>query len=268
MFKIGAIGAGHMGMAVLDAIKEHGLTDAADILVYDLDSARRKSAKSKGYTAAGSEIEVYTNCEMLMLAVRPQDCDYLAVKLEKCVARREDKPVIINIMAGISSEYIRDIIGADTAVISVMPTLGMVTGNGAAAIAKTENVPYDAIDYITKIFAATGDAVHVNESELKEIVAVNGCMPGYVLYLLDAFARSAEEYGIEYNMAIRMAARGFIGAAEQILGGGDAKELLLRVCTPGGLTSAGVDSFVLNRMDKIIENGMSESIRRGYELGK
>ena len=264
MFKIGAIGAGHMGMAVLDAIATQ--VNPAEVLVYEIDQHRKKAVKSRSFAAAGSEYEVYCNSEILLLALRPQSCEELFNKLVKGTDKREESPVVFNIMSGISSNYIRKYLGEETPVITVIPTLGMKTGQGAAAVAFTDNVPADILSYILDIFKRTGEAVVLPESSLKEIIAVNGCMPGYVFYLIDAFARVAQ--GVDYSTASRIVARGFIGSALQVMEGGDPKELMGQVCTKGGLTAQGVDYFEKNQLDKILEEGMGESIRRGYELGK
>jgi len=267
MFKLGAIGAGHMGMTILDAAIEHDLAKASDVLVYEINPERRREVKSRGFSAAGSEVEVFANVQMLMLAVSPQACEDLLVKLTKIAARLEQKPVIINIMAGISSNYIRKHLG-DIPVITVMPTMGMKSGQGAAAIAYTEDVPNSELSYVMKIFYATGEVVTVEEPLLKEIVAVNGCMPGYVFYMLEAFAKEAEQQGIDYQTALRMAARGFIGAAQQVLEGASPKEMIAKVCTPGGLTAKGVESFEESNLAQTLADGMKASIKRGYELAR
>ena len=267
MFQLGTIGAGHMGMAILDAATEHNFAKATDILVYEVNSERRREAKNRGFVASGNEAEVFSNCRLLMLAVPPQACEDLLAKLAKSASRLEKKPVIINIMAGISSNYIRKYLG-DIPVITVMPTMGMKVGQGAAAIAYTDDVPNAELSYVMKIFYATGEVVTVDEPLLKEIVAVNGCMPGYVFYMLDAFAKEAERQGIEYQTALRMTARGFIGAATQVLEGASPKEMIAKVCTPGGLTAKGVEFFEANHLDQTLAGGMKASIKRGYELAR
>ena len=267
MFKLGTIGAGHMGMAILDAAIEHNLAKPSDILVYEINPERSREAKNRGFAAAGNEAEVFANSNLVMLAVSPQVCEDLLVKLAKTATRLEKKPVIVNIMAGISSNYIRKHLG-DVPVITLMPTMGMRVGQGAAAIAYTDDVPDVDLSYVMKIFYATGEVVIVEEPLLKEIVAVNGCMPGYVFYILDAFAKEAERQGLDYQTSLRMAARGFSGAATQVLEGASPKEMIAKVCTPGGLTAKGVENFEENHMAQLLSEGMKASIRRGYELAR
>lgn len=254
MFKVGSIGAGHMGTAILEAMP------GADIIVYD------KAGTKKGFTTAASEAEVYADCQILLLAVKPQDAEEVLTKLSEQPKSPATVPVIVSIMSGISSAFIRKFLGSDTPVITLMPTMGIKVNQSAAALAYTDNVPQDILTYIEGIFTSTGEAVVVDEPSLKEIVAVNGCMPGYVYYLIEAFARGAQ--GVDYDTAVRMVARGFIGAAMQVLEGGDAKALISEICTPGGLTARGVDYFNENRVDEILIDGMGESIKRGYELAK
>lgn len=268
MFKIGAIGAGHMGITILETIITLELAKPSDILVYELDHKRRQQVKSKGFVTAGNESEVYANAQLVMLAVPPQACDALFNKLASSAQRQDNKPVIISIMSGISSSYMRKYLGPDTAVITIMPTLGMKVGHGATAIAHTDNVPADVLTTVMNIFSATGEIMIVEEPLLKEIVAINGCMPGYAFYLIDAFARWGEFQGIDYRMAVRMAARGFAGAAALALEDVDLKELLNQVCTPGGLTAEGVAFFEEGNLPEILAEGMENTIRRGYELAK
>ncbi|MCL2398478.1 MAG: NAD(P)-binding domain-containing protein [Defluviitaleaceae bacterium] len=275
MFSIGAIGAGHMGMAILEAVVAHSSIEASDVLVYELNPERRREAKAHKFAAAGNEYEVFVNTKLLLLAVPPQACEELLIKLSRYATKQEDRehskediPVIISIMAGISSEYIRSYLGQDTPVITLMPTMGMKVGQGAAALAHTNNVPEEVLKSIMQILSATGEALVVSEPLLKEIVAIGGCMPGYAFYLIDAFAQAVQERGVDYRIAVRMAARGFMGAAIQILEGGDPNTLLSHVCTPGGLTAQGVDSFRQNQADVFIKDCIVSSIRRGYELSK
>lgn len=268
MFKIGVIGAGHMGMAILDEIIAQGQAEASEILVYELDPKRRRQAKTRGFAAAGNESEVYANAQWLLLAVPPQACDELFDKLSRCAQRQKQKPVIVSIMAGISSDYMRKHLGTDTAVISIMPTLGMKVGQAVTAISHTDNVPADILTYLMGIFAVTGEIVVVEEPLHKELIAINGCMPGYAFYILDAFARWGEFQGIDYRMAIRMVARGFAGAAALVLDEIDPRELLTQVCTPGGLTAQGIAFFEQSELPEILAEGMENSIRRGYELAK
>ena len=268
MFKIGAIGAGHMGMTILDAIISQNKAKATDILVYELDERCRRQAKSRGFAAAGNENEVYANAQLLLLAVPPQACEKLFDKLARSAQRQEQKPVVVSIMAGIGSNYIRKYLGSDTAVITVMPTICMKAGHGATTVAHTDNVPADTLSYMLEIFYATGEAIMVDEPLIKELVAVNGCMPGYALYMLDAFAREAETKGIDYRTAVRLAARGFAGAATLVLEEADPRELLSQICTPGGLTTQGITSFDQNQLPKILATGMQSSIQRGHELAR
>ena len=261
MYKIGAIGAGHMGMIILDAFAAQ---DADGFIVYDIDEIKKSELKKRGFVVAECEKSAYENCELLLMAVRPQNCGEMFSKLNDTV----NKPVIVSIMAGISSNYIREQMGGETPVVMIMPTMGMKVNQGFTAIARTDNVPDDVLSFLINVFNAYGETYIANESEMAEIEGISGCMPGYVYYIIDAFARGAQSRGLDYNLAVKMAVRGFLGAAAQVLDGGGPGELLKQVCTPGGLTAQGIKSFDENKLDKILLEGMASSIRRRYEIGQ
>jgi len=260
---LGAIGAGHMGMVILDSFVKHSNIKAADILVYEIDEKRRQTLKSQGYALAEDEACVFAESDILLLAVTPQQSKHLLEKLSACA---KTKPVIFSIMAGINSDYIRKYLGQDTAVICAMPTMAMKTGHGSTALSHTANSPAESVKFVLDMFNKTGEAIIADEAALMEIVGVGGCMPGYVYFLLDAFAEAASAKGIDYKTALRMAAFGFIGAAGQVLETENPKELISQICTPGGLTAQGIDSLKRNQVDKLIYEALCASIKRGYDL--
>jgi pyrroline-5-carboxylate reductase len=269
MFTIGAIGAGHMGMEILDAAVRADIAKPSGVLVYEKSPERARLARGRGFAAAGGESEVYLNAQYLLLAVPPQETVLTPVltKLSRCVVTH--RPVVISIMAGIGSDCLRQYLGAQTPVICVMPTIGMSVGHGAAAVAHTPNVPTQALADILRIFTSTGEAAILKEPLLREAVAANGCSPGYAFYIMEALAKAVAERGVDYNMAVRMVARGFAGAAELALTRGTALPLLLaQVCTPGGLTAKGIDTFNAKGLDGALKEGALASIIRGYELMK
>ena len=267
MHKLGAIGAGHMGMVIIDSLVCGKLASPAEVLVFEIDKRRAEQAQMRGYAIVGSETEVYTRCEYVLLAVLPQQCVSLLTDLSGCAPA--SPPVVISIVSGISSAFIRQYLGERTPVINVVPNLTLSVGAGATAISRTPNVLDEIFLNITEVFSSLGEIAIVEEPLLKEIIAANGCAPGYAFFFMDAVARTVAARGVDYSLAVRMTAKAFEGAAQMALAGEkDPSALCAQVCSPGGLTVQAIDHFNEHGLADTIASGIVKSIERGYELAK
>jgi len=267
MYKLGAIGAGHMGMVIIDCLARSGFAAPEKIMVHDTNPERTAAAAQKGYSIAGHEANVYTNCENVLIAVLPQQMQTVLLDLSEC--KVPNVPVVMSIVSGISSAYIRKFLGNETPVVCIVPSIGLSVGMGATALSRTENVGDGIFGEIKKTFDMNGETAVVDEPQLKDIIAANGCAPGYAFYFMEAVALAVADRGVDYSLAVKMTAKSFAGAAEMALASGKPlPELLAEVCSPGGLTTQAAKHFNEENVNRIIADGVNKSIRRGYELAK
>ena len=102
MNKLGFIGVGNMGHAILSGI--NGKLGNTAVFAFDANPEKLKGIASLGATAADSIREIAEKCNYILLAVKPQQLDGV---LSEIKAAGNDSAVIISICAGISAEYIR-----------------------------------------------------------------------------------------------------------------------------------------------------------------
>ena len=102
MKKLGFIGVGNMGGAILKGIE--GKLGNTAVFAYDANSEKLADLTQVGATAAGSAKEIADKCDYILLAVKPQ---HLAEVLAEIKDSVKPEPVFISICAGISAEFIR-----------------------------------------------------------------------------------------------------------------------------------------------------------------
>jgi pyrroline-5-carboxylate reductase len=252
-------------MVMLDAAVRHGAVKPEEVLLYDINPERMADAAGRGFHAAGDERDAAGNCQYLFLAVLPQNSETVLGRLSECGL--PERPVVISIVSGLGSSCIRRFLGGETQVVNIVPNLTLSVGFGATAVSRTGNVPDAVFDGIVKLLERSGQVAAVGEERLRDIIPANGCAPGYAFYMIDAVAEACAERGIDYGLAVRMAAASFAGAAKMLLDSDRTpKELLSQVCSPGGLTAKGVEYFTGRGLGEIIAGGIAESVKRGYEL--
>ena len=266
LYKLGVIGTGHMSGVMLDGAVEAGILKPGEVFVYDISPARMEETKKKGYHLARDMAEVYTRCSYLLLAVPPQSGESVLKELQQC--NNENNPFVLSIVSGMGSAFIKKYLGSGAKVVNIVPNLPISVGFGAIAVSRTPNVPDDMFCGLLDALKRFGRVVNVEEHMLKEIIPANGCGPGYAFYMIDAVASACAKQGVDYGLAVEMAAAAFAGAAKMLLAPNakSPKELISQVCTPGGLTEKGINHFESMGLFDIIAEGAAKSAKRGHEL--
>ncbi|MDP4110406.1 MAG: pyrroline-5-carboxylate reductase, partial [Bacillota bacterium] len=225
MYRLGVIGAGNMGMAILNGAISSGAVKAQETAVFDLDAEKKKNCEGKGCAVLEDEREVYKESAVLLFAVKPQNFETLLNKLSGL--KPPEGQIIVTIAAGVSTGYIRSFLKQSKKLIRVMPNTPLLIGKGASFLSKSEEVTDAEFEKIRAIFGAMGETAVIPEDKMNEVIPVNGSSPAFVYYFIDAVAKSAEKMGVDYDTALRLAAATFIGSAEMILKSGKTPEELI-----------------------------------------
>ena len=70
--KIGFIGCGNMGGAILYGALESGVLPKANAYVYDINPAMMEKAAGWGVNLADDDEDLCKKCDLILLAVKPQ----------------------------------------------------------------------------------------------------------------------------------------------------------------------------------------------------
>ena len=117
--KIGFIGTGNMGSAMIKGLVTSEYVSGSDINVFDVNVEKSRELSEKyNVKPLQNEVEVVDNSDVIVLSVKPNI--YNSV-LEKIKARIDENKIIIAIAAGISIESVENIAGKDKKVVRIMP---------------------------------------------------------------------------------------------------------------------------------------------------
>ncbi|MCH8162357.1 MAG: NAD(P)-binding domain-containing protein, partial [Chloroflexi bacterium] len=128
--RIGFIGGGYMGEALVSAFLKAGVVQPGDIVVSDVAEERRKQLSADyGVRTTADNAEAVSNADVVVLAVKPQEFSNVAAPLKGTL---DSSQTVLSIMAGVSMERIASELGHD-AIVRVMP-------NTAAFVAEAMSV--------------------------------------------------------------------------------------------------------------------------------
>lgn len=265
MKRIGFIGAGNMATAIIKGlIAQKGSADF--ISVFDISSEKLDSMREMGVTACSSADEVAQSCQIIVLAVKPQNYAEVLEGLRSCV---DESKTFVSIAAGISIDYVQTSLGCKCPVMRVMPNTPLLLKKGASALCPSDNMGEEDKQIIYDMFAGSGVCEFFTEDHMNEIISVNGSSPAYIYLFAKAMADYAQEQGIDYNSAMQLICATLEGSAAMLRESGDSPdELIAKVSSKGGTTIAALEKLREHGFTEAIKDAMDACTRRAEELGK
>lgn len=241
MYKLGFIGVGNMGGALLDACAKK--VNGSDIIIADFDEKKTAFFHEKHGCAVGTSAEIAEKAEYLFIGVKPQMAADAFADLVPVLKKREDAPVLISMMAGITTEKIRTLAGCDCPVIRIMPNVCASVGEGMI-LACSLGVPDIKLYEFVSFMEEAGQLDFIHEHLIDAGTAVQGCGPAFVCMFVEALADGAVKCGIPRAKAYEYAIQTIKGTAVLLdESGRHPGEVKDSVTSPAGSTIEGVEAL-------------------------
>lgn len=265
--KIGFIGSGNMGGAMIGGILKSGLVAKEDIYVSDIsEPSLARMKESYGVQVTTDNTEVASACDILVLAVKPYLYPVVIGEIRDVV---KDDVLIIVIAAGQSSAAVAGLFGREVKIVKTMPNTPALVGQGMAAIAPAANVSREETEEVMAIFNSFGKSEIVPEHLMDAVTAVSGSSPAYVYLFIEAMADAAVAEGMPRAQAYKFAAQSVLGSAQMVLETGKHPgELKDMVCSPGGTTIAAVAKLEETGLRSSVMQAMKACADKSREMSK
>lgn len=242
MEKIGFIGMGNMGSAIMKGLLRNGFSPE-ELCFTDIDGARReKIEKETGVRAAASNAECAGWAGYLVLAVKPQ---YYQAVLEDIRPVTVPRQVIISIAPGKSVADLERALGEGRRIVRAMPNTPALLGEGMTGVCyEAALFSPEEKEVLRRFFTSFGKMEIVEERLMDAVVCASGSSPAYVYMMIEALADGAVKCGLPREKAYQMVAQTVLGSAKMVLETGlHPGALKDMVCSPGGTTIAAVGAL-------------------------
>lgn len=265
MIKVGFIGAGNMGYAIMRGICESSSANA-ELYAYDCFAPSLERAAGLGAKTCADAAEVVKSAKYVFLAVKPQQLDEVLDAIADSVG---EQTVLVSICAGITDEYIASKTIAGAKVVLVMPNTPLLLGEGATALSRAESVTDEEFAEVCDIFGACGVYAVLPKDKMKEIIAINGSSPAFIYLYAQSFIKYAKSVGIDEEVAKTLFSQTLIGSAKMIADSGNSIDRLIEmVSSKGGTTIAGLEKLRAGGLDEAVQSCCEACTKRAYELSK
>lgn len=265
--KIGFIGAGNMGCAMIRSIAKSDIVKSDKIYVYDLDVEKISKLKDEiGINQSKSEKDVVENCDIIIIAVKP---NIVETVLEKCKNLFDSKKILVSVAVGVPIKFYKKIIGEDKKVIRTMPNTPALVGEGMTLVSPDSIISKGEVDYVMSIFDCFGKAELLDEKLMSEVTALTSSSPAYVFMFIEAMADASVLSGLPRNLSYKLAAQAILGSAKMVLETGKHPgELKDMVCSPAGTTIEAVSTLEKNKFRYAVIEAMDVCTKKAKEIGK
>ena len=238
--KIGWIGCGNMGGAILRGALESGVISKDDAIVYDIKEEMMDKAKGWGAALGESDADVCGKCDIVLLAVKPQQAKEALAQCGEAL----DGKALISIVAGVTVERLRGMISGNARILRVMPNTPAMVFEGAFALCADNDLASEEMAAAEELFRSIGVVEKVPETPIDAVCGLSGGGPAYVAMFIEAMADGGVKQGLPRATAYRLAAQTCLGTAKMILDmdihPGQLKDM---VTSPGGTTIEGCEAL-------------------------
>ena len=264
--KIGIIGAGNMGQALVRGLVEKSVYPQ-NIRVFDVDGRKLTALKKEAHVKlVKSNRQCVSLSDVVILAVKPQ---ILQEVIEEISSSLDPSCLVISIAAGVPIAKIEQFFKKPVSVIRVMPNMPALVGAGMSAFSLGKHANQKHRRIAEAILSAFGQMEQVPEKMLDLVTAVSGSGPAYFFVLAEKLIEAAYESGMKVDVAKKLVYQTAFGSGKVMLESQEDPEVLIdRVASKGGTTEAALKVFQKQGFGKVIQDAVKAAHKRSKEISK
>jgi pyrroline-5-carboxylate reductase len=264
--KIGFLGGGNMGEALIRGLVRTGLVAPGDLFASDVrDERLRELGKTYGIHTLSDNALLLARVDVAILAVKPQ---ILGLVLREVAPATAGK-LLISVAAGVSTEVIRRALPPGVRLIRTMPNTPALVLEGATAIARAEGLLAGDLEVAQAIFGAVGQVVVLDEGMMDAVTGLSGSGPAYIALVVEALADGGVKVGLDRKTAMTLAAQTVLGAARLLIETGTHPgQLKDMVTSPGGTAIAGIHTLETGGLRRTLIDAVERATHRSRDLGR
>jgi len=265
--KIGVVGAGNMGTALLRGILASKWGRKSNLLASHPKKPKAAAlVRELGIRVVGQNLEVARQVDVLILAVKPQILESVLTEIRPALRRDQ---LLISIAAGFPTHQIESILDASLPVIRAMPNVAAVVSLSATVLCLGRHAKSAHATEARKIFESIGTVVELPEYQLDAVTGLSGTGPMYIFQIIEGLSDAGVRVGLSRDVSTALTIQTVLGAARmaQVLKThpGILKDL---VTSPGGTAIAALHSLERNRLRAILMDAVEVATARSKELGQ
>ena len=264
MEKIGIIGLGNMGEAIVKTLINSGFKKEALLFAEAKKERATYVEKTYGLKCAKTLSELVQKADYIVLAIKPQDAKEVITAISPSLS---DKKIVISIMAGITTSNILSFIGKSIRIVRIMPNICVKVGEGMMGITSNRAVAKEERAKIQKMLSPLGHFVEVGEELMDAVTALGGSGPAFFLLFLEAMIDAGVKTGLPRDKSKAISLQVIKGTLK-MLEEEKIHPTVMRdmITSPGGTTIAGIAVLEERAFKGNVIEAIEKACKRAKEL--
>jgi pyrroline-5-carboxylate reductase len=264
--RVGFIGGGNIGEALVRGLTKTGLLPSDHLLIADVRKDRLEELGERYGTQTTTDNGMLVQrADVVILAVKPQILREVLDEIAPATPGR----LLVSVAAGVSTDAIRRHLPPGTRLIRVMPNTPALVLEGATALARAGGLREGDLDTVREIFEAVGRVVILDEELMDAVTGLSGSGPAYIALVVEALADGGVKVGLDRKTAMTLAMQTVLGAARLLIETGiHPGQLKDMVSSPGGTTIAGIHTLEAGGLRRTLIDAVERATHRSRELGQ
>jgi pyrroline-5-carboxylate reductase len=264
MSTIAILGGGNLGRALA-----LGWVGAGRLSPDDIHLTRRQDEKladlaKAGYRTGPDNLAAVRECDVVVLAVQPQQLDALLAEIAGELDANRHR--LVSVVSGVSTTHIRAAVGEAVPLVLAMPNTAVSIGESMTCLSAGQ-ASEAALEEAEELFALVGKTLVIGEEMMGPATALCACGVAFFLRCVRAASQGGIEIGFHPEEALLLAGQTARGAASLSLRENAHPESEIdRVTTPRGCTIAGLNEMEHRGLSSALIKGLIVSARAAEEL--
>lgn len=261
--KIGFIGAGNMGSAIISGILRQGSVQPCDVYISRKHPQKSADMAALGVHIAQSNDALVRAVDCVVLAVKPVYAAQVIAEIHEALCGK----FVISIVAGWTYDMLKSALPENARFVRVMPNTPLAVGEGMSLISSLHTCTQEEFALAQSIFSAAGKVCVVEDHVYTPANGISGCGPAFVYAFIEAMADGGVRYGVPRALAYELAAQTLIGAAKMVLETGEHPGRLKdAVCSPGGTTIEGIYALEKGGMRSAVMDAVGATVEKTIRM--
>ncbi len=262
MRKIGVIGSGSMGQALISGWTEPG----SSVVAVVRDVGKYQHLEKSLDIEVTEDRNALVDCDVVVIAIKPQVIKEILHEFQPFIA---DNAIVISVAVGITTEFIGKCFPQTVEIVKAMPNTPSQIHMGVTCVSGGEKCSESSVAVALELLSAVGEVFVVPESQQAAVGAVSGSGPAYLFFLAEYLQQGAEQLGLGADLADQLIRATLRGSAELLAQSElTAADLRRQVTSPGGTTQAAMEVLDSQGVDQAISAALAAGVTRSGELGK
>ena len=261
MRKLGFLGAGNMGGALIRGLIEFNAIEAENVYVCGHHPEKLKAfSEELGFHVSETLEEMAEKTDAILFAVKPYHIEDVLMNSGACL---KDK-IMLSVISGYDFDRYAPLLDSSVRHLYIMPNTPSSVGEGVLMFEEKHNLNKDEYEWVYGMFSKIGRVFTLPSRLMPAGAAVAGCGPAFIAMALEALSDAGVKYGIPRKTAYALASQMALGTSkmqmETNLHPGQIKD---GVCSPLGTTirgvqaleKAGMRSAFMDAVDAVMQYG-------------